>query len=341
MFLHLVIPGLVWPKSGVPALTTGLSLPGLARLLGHARVRTTPAISLEDWLARAFGITGETIPYAALRRLGEADGDAKDQAGQWLCADPAHLHFAREHLLLSDATDLAISGEEAHALVGSLNAFLCEHEPDLGQFEVATPTRWYLRLTNAPDARFVPLTDVVGRPIKHFMPEGKEAQRWQRLTNELQIVLHNDPINRAREAAGQRTLNSLWFWGNGSTFSELHAPVRSLQASSPLAHGLARAAGIHPQSPHPLPDSDAMVVLEGLRHATLYLDIDTWRQALQSLETDWLAPTLTALKTRRISALRITAPGDRTTLDLEIGPSDLWKFWRQPRSLDSILTSIP
>ena len=84
-----------------------------------------------------------------------------------------------------------------------------------------------------------------------------------------------------------------------------------------------------------------MVVLEGLRHATLYLDIDNWRQALQSLETDWLAPTLAALKARRINVLRITAPGDRTTLDLEIGPSDLWKFWQRPRSLDSILTSIP
>jgi hypothetical protein len=339
MSIHLVIPGLVWPAATVADLTRGLALSALQVLLGHARVSAAPAMTLESWLGQAFGLSPEALPHAALRRLGEADRATID--GEWLCADPVHLHFARERLLLADASELAITAEESAALIQRLNEFLAEAEPGLGRFEAGSPERWYLHLAEPARARFAALDEVVGRPMAHFLPEGEDARRWQRLVSEAQILLHDHPVNRAREAAGARTVNSLWLWGGGRAPAHLTAPARTIQAQEPFARGLARAAGVEAGPPRALPGEDALVVLDALHRPALHLDIERWQHALQGLETQWFAPLLAALKARRTSALRITAPGDRTTLDLSLDARSLWKFWRRPRSLDSLNATLP
>jgi hypothetical protein len=339
MSIHLVIPGLVWPAATATNLTRGLALPALQALLGHARVTSAPAMSLEAWLGQAFGLPPEDLPHAALRRLGEADRVAVD--GEWLCADPVHLHFARERLLLSDASDLALTSDEVAALLASLNDFFDEAEPGLGRFEAGSPERWYLHLAEPVRARFVPLNDVVGRPVAPFLPEGEDARRWQRLVSEAQILLHDHPVNRAREAAGGRAINSLWLWGGGRLPARVAAPARTVQAHAVFARGLARAAGLEPVSPHPLPADDALVVLDALQLPALHLDIERWQQALLRLEAEWFAPLLTALKAGRTGTLRISVPGDRTSLELALGAASRWKFWQRPRTLDSLNAILP
>lgn len=338
MSIQLVIPGLIWPAATAVDLTKGLALPALEALLGHAHVSRGPAQSFEACLAGAFGLSAGGAAHAPLRRLGEADGVAVE--GDWLCADPVHLHFAREHLLLSDATELDITAQEAAALIERLNAFFAEAEPGLGSFEAVTPARWYMRLAGPARARFVALNDAVGRPVAHFLPEGEDARRWQRLASEAQILLHDHPLNRAREAEGRRTINSLWLWGAGAIPSGIRAPARAVQADDVLARGLARAAGLEASAPHALPGADTLVVLDALHTPALHLDIERWREALQRLETEWFAPLLAALKAGRSEPLRITAPGDRATLELTLTARGLWKFWRRPRPLDS-LTGTP
>ncbi|NTV10003.1 MAG: hypothetical protein HGA47_04420, partial [Zoogloea sp.] len=255
------------------------------------------------------------------------------------CADPVHLHFARDHLLLADAADLGITRDEADQLVAGLN----ETFADIGRFEAATPERWYLRPEHAPRARFAPLAEVVSRPVAMFMPAGEDERYWQRTINELQVWLHNHPLNQAREAAGRRSINSLWLWGAGRLPAGLATPARSVLADSPLARGLARTAGLQPQAAAlpAAPDDDTLALVEALYRPALYLDLDTWRNALAQMETEWFAPLLAALKSRRLQALRITVPGDRALLTLDIAARDLWKFWRKPRMLDDLLKTLP
>lgn len=339
MQLHLVLPGLVWPSASASGFAAGLQTPALDSLLGHARITRADARGFECWLARLFGLSGETVPLAALRRLGE--DDAAPATGEWLCADPVHLHFARERLLLADAGELGITGAEAARLVADLNDFLAD-EPGFGGFETRAPTRWYLRLTSSARASFVPLSDVVGRPVSHFLPEGEDARRWQRIGNELQVFLHNHPINQAREAAGQRTINSLWLWGAGALPGTLAAPAPCVLADDVLARGLARAAGLEPGAPVLAPTGrDTLVVLDALHRPSLYLDIDTWRSRLLELEAQWFAPLVAALKMRRVTTLRISAPGDRQCVTLDIRAGDTWKFWRRPRRLEALTDAQP
>ncbi len=338
MQLHLVIPGLVWPDAGASGLTSGLSLPALETLLAHARTAHTPAMPFESWLGQAFGLRPDGVPVAALRRLGERDTAPVE--GEWLCADPVHLQFAREHLVLTDAFDLAVSAPEAAALLEGLNDHFLATEQDFIRFEARSTRRWYLRLRSPARAEFSPLNEVVGRPVARFMPRGDEGARWQRIINEGQVFLHNHPVNQAREAAGERMVNSLWFWGAGALPDRVVAPAPIVRAADRLTCGLARAAGVRPDGlTGRLPAQDAFVVVDDLHRPSLYLDIDTWRTCLGELEGQWFKPMLAALKSRRLSKLRITAPGDRTTLELNLTTYDLWKFWSGPRKLESLIDS--
>lgn len=337
MRIDLVVPGLVWPNSGVNGLTTGLALPALERLLGLGRVAQHGRMPIDAWLGKAFELPVGRLPLGNLRRLGETTLPAPEAGMHYLCADPVNLHFAREHLLLSALPEHEITAAEADELAESLNAFFVPLDGDIAGFEVATPERWYLKLAKAPQTQFFALDDVIGRPVSQFMPEGADSRHWQHLSNEVQVLLHNHPINQAREAAGRRPVNSVWLWGDGDA---LPAPARLpawALGNSLLGRGLARALGVSRSDATGLPDGDAVIVVDELLRPSLFLELGTWREQLQRIEQVWFAPLLAALKARRVSHLHIVAPGDRASLEITLRPGDCLKFWRGAVTLEGLL----
>lgn len=343
MQIHLVIAGLIWPGASAFSPVAGLELPALARLLGAGQRRTTPFEPLDRQLARAFDhplpqAKDGTLPLAALRHMGESATAIAQRHGIWLCADPVNLSFAREHLLLNDFPIDELDDAEIGALLDSLN----ENFGELGHFEAGAGNRWYLQLGSSTSARFYPLHDVVGRPIKHFLPEGTDGRRWQHHMNDIQVMLHNHPVNQAREARGQRTVNSLWFWGAGALPPVLHCPADAVQTRDPLAAGFARAAGIEPTPPDcsRALAGHTLVVLDTLLKPALQLDLDGWRSGLETLERDWFAPLWATHRSGRLRRLTVTAPGDRDTLTLSLSDADRWKFWRRPLPFERVLQSL-
>lgn len=338
MQIQLLIPGLLWPVATLLGPASGLALDGLATLLGRGRRAVTPFEPHDRQLGRLFGLHGDTLPLAMLRRLGEADAPAPEPGGHWLCADPVNLSFAREHLLLQAFPDDELDAAESAELVAELNGLFA----DLGHFEACTPTRWYLHLHQPTAVTLYPLDDVTGRPIKHFLPEGRDAKLWQRTMNEAQIVLHNHPRSRAREAAGLRPVNSVWLWGAGALETAPQSPARQVQATDPVSIGLARAAGVQVGAPDPAAAlaGDSLVVLDALRKPAQQLDLDTWRRGLEAMERDWFGPLAEAFRAGRLDSLRLTAPGDRGTLRLELRASERWKLWRKPYAFDALLKSV-
>ncbi|QID17853.1 hypothetical protein G3580_09495 [Nitrogeniibacter mangrovi] len=333
MNLHLVIPGLLWPNEQARGFADTLRVPALTTLLGRAQCLRTDAATPEAMLRALFGVAADTEADAALRRLGEDDG--LRVTDPMLCADPTHLHFARDHLLLADATDLDIRPEEADALVAGLNDTFA----DIGRFEAATPTRWYLYPCRDTEVRFAPLGDVTSRPVAFFMPEGPDATRWHRSANEIQVYLHNHPVNAAREARGLRPVNNVWFWGYGALPGLLTPPATRLLTRSPLGRGLARAAGceaVEPERFDALGDADsALVELDTLLGPSRYLDVGRWQSALEQLEQDWFAPVLAQLRARRVRSLTLSIPDERGSRVLTLTPNRLLQFWRKVESLEA------
>lgn len=345
--LTLFLPGLIWPNASARGLTQEITLPALETILGRATRTPLPTAPDDAALATRFGLAD--TPGAALRRRGE-DHPVPPHIdhGHILCADPVHLNFAREVILLDDPAGLQLTAEEAEALVTALNAHLATYEiPEL-ILEAPAPDRWYLHLPEAPALHLTPLADAIGRSVPPYLPHGEDAPKWAALTNELQILLHQHPINLARQQRGLPTINSLWLWGRAPVRTAAATPpAPRILADEPLARGLARAAGVEPDLPRTLSDNfplsgDTFACLSALRAPALRLDLAEWQRRLAALDRDWLAPALHALTHGQLRRLRLEAPGERLAFACTLTPAAArWKFWARPLPLDTTTGIAP
>jgi len=170
--------------------------------------------------------------------------------------------------------------------------------------------------------------------------EGDDAKHWRHMLNEMQVVLHNHPVNKAREAAGRRPINSLWFWGGDGqpTISVPGAASLAVQASDPLARGLALAAGIEPDTldADRALRADTLVVLDTLASPARHLDFTRWQDALAALEQDWFAPISGAFNSGALHYFSLHVPGERAGFSLTLGGGARWRFWRKPMPLSAV-----
>ncbi len=298
MYCRLLLPRL--PAADLPTL----------RLIGARGQRlAAPPEEAEAWLCAAFGIPRQNDwPVAPWSLLGEGidPGDA-----YWLCADPVNLRLMRNHLILFGGPQLAVSADEAQHWRDALEQHFAT---DGLSFLAPHPHRWYLRLADRQGPHTHSLTQVLGREIRPFLPQGPV---WLKLLNEIQMLLHADPRNTAREEQGRATVNSVWLWGGGIRLEMPHAPCPVIYADAPLAKGLANATAATLRA---LPanadeclssDADCLIVATG--------------QTPDTLEQRWLLPLKNALAKGRIKKLEVIAPGNQS---VEISRLDLWKFWR-------------
>lgn len=333
--LSLLMPGLF---DALPEWTAPSSqLPALLTLLARARQHSAVASDADELLLQLFGIAparAADAPIAALSLQGEADATAAD--GYWLRADPVHLRADQARLLLFGPRVLAVQIDEARALAAAFNA---EYSAAGWRLETPHPQRWYLRLPDDPRIRTHALHAVIGRNIDAFLPQGTNGKRWHGVLNEVQMLFHDSPVNVAREERGQLVINSMWFWGGGRLPAIKPSLWTQVCSAEPCARGLAVAAGVAVATATEitaawLNDGGAaaqLVVLSELQDAVLYDDADAWCAALMSLERDWFAPVLAALKTGGLDILRMYPDNNSV---YEITRAGLWRFWRRRREFD-------
>lgn len=339
--LTLLVPELLWPEPEDREAWDGLACPALATLLARGRPGHGPRQAFETALAALCG-HGETGALAACRRLGEDGRAAVADDAVWLCCDPVHLRFHQDSLIPADASRIELGGDDADALAAALDAELSAW----GRFSSAAPGRGYLRLAagrKPDDFGAPPLSAVAGRRVEHLLADA--SGDWRALFNEIQMFLHDHPVNRRREAAGQLPVNAFWLWGAGALPArpEAAAGFDGVWSGDPLARGLARAGGA---AAHALPDGVAEVlgapgqgsgtsrlaVLDTLLASAQYEHGADWRAALLELEARWFVPARAALAAGRLSRLEIVAPTAYATLRWSIGRGDLVKIWRRPRA---------
>ncbi len=323
--------------SAIPSAPLRQALPeGLAALLKYGLVARTAGNETDDWLCAAFDVARQQDnPVAPLALLG--DGGVPGDS-YWLRADPVTIRLMRNQLILLPAGDNAPSEAEAAEFIDTLNRHF---SPDGLQFSAPHPQRWYLQLPDTPKLHTHSLAAANGRNIQQFLPSGEEGARWRKLLNETQMLLHQHPLNAARETAGLLPLNSIWLWGGGTLPASLSAPCSRIYADDPLARGLAIAAGIPGAAlPPALPENEGKInesslfVTEHLRD-TMWRG-DEWRKALERLDAEWLSPAVKALRQGKIKRLTLVAPGESAGIEVTLARSDLWKIWRRGKSLTEL-----
>ncbi|HET9733789.1 MAG TPA: hypothetical protein VFP62_00820 [Burkholderiales bacterium] len=295
MHAELIVQGLF----GAPE--PGRRLPALELLLARGRSDASEAQSYAAWLGEAFGV--EPLPAGALTAGAE---------GFWVRADPVHFRLMRDRMVLVPVAGLQQA--EADALVATLNRqFAGRHE-----FRAAHPDAWAMRAEPAALESVSP-QELAGMDIDPHLP----GAPWTVLLNEIQMALHEHPVNEARELP----VNSVWLWGAGTLPRSLAGPWRSVSAAEPLAIGLARAAGIATRAPAPSADAWLVDLPGEGRHLAVL------EGAAAALEETWFAPLLAALRSDRIGMVTLHLPDAGATV--ETTRADLRRFWRRPRALGS------
>jgi len=274
-----------------------------------------------------------------------ADGaeKVKTENDYWLRADPVHLRIERGQIMLADSRIFQISPEEAQEFTGLLNRHFAESVGNNLAFLPLQPDRWYLRLAATPALQTHPLSEVAGKNINNFLPSGADSMAWHSVGNEIQMLLHEHPLNQAREARGELPINSVWLWGGGIMPQAVKNVYAKVWSNDVLARALALASSVNfselpPNATTWLQSAGSgnhLVVLDNLSGKAQYGDVYGWRESLKELEQNWFVPLLAGLKQGRINQLTITTMGEHDTRNFTVTRSDLWKFWRAARPLST------
>ena len=335
----LLIPRLFWPRENAPAVWSGLDLPGLATLTGRARAERFEPLTPEAWLCQAFQVERlQDWPVAPLTL--ELDGGEASDA-YWLRADPVHLRMDRDRLALVESAAFNLTAEEAQAFVSLLN----EHfRYERITFYALRPKRWYVRLASTPSLVTQSTNAAAGADVRRFMPSGADALVWHRRFNEVQMLLHEHPLNAAREERGEPPVNSVWFWGGGLRTPVRGRPYDAVWSDDALAVALGTAADMLAErrpdtaaawhssaASETAADSAHLVFIDDLVTPAAHEDSDAWREAITMLEARWFAPLARALREGRLSAITLIVPGDAHCWRFEVARTDLMKFWRRAK----------
>lgn len=258
----------------------------------------------ERALARALGWGGAdgALPWAAWRA--QQDGiDTLDLA--WTELTPLHWHMGAEHLTVVPPAALALTETESRALFDAARELF---EDDGWALVWQGPARWYAAHESLRDLPMASLDRVIGRNPDVWMPDHPQARMVRRLQSEVQMLWYTHPVNEAREAAGQLTVNSVWLSGCGV----YQAP----QAAAPQ-------------------------VLDALREPLLAEDWPAWAAAWQALDAGPLRQALE--RARNGQAVSLTLCGERHAQQWQNTPRSAWarltRRWQRP-DLATLLTSL-
>jgi len=281
-------------RDSLPALPELTSLLTRARRLADAR----------DWRSgvmtalgaeQGMGFGPATVAARAISGLSDAVG---------LCfASPLHVVAGLSRVHLPPDGWLRLAAAESARWLAAFNVEF--GGPDLRLHAIGA--NWLLEMPGAFAARDGAPEELLGLPLERTAARDDAERALRRLGAEVEIWLADHELNRAREARGLPSINSLWFWGGaraGQVAPLTNAP-RAIMVDGEIdawLGGLAAhcAVSVAPaQDWHSLPlGQDALLVLAPPRTGG---SGEHWR----SLETRWLQPAAHALRNRDLPALRL------------------------------------
>lgn len=336
--LDILIPFGLPPAEMASDLKRSMKTPSFATLLSRSKSvlgtdtdAFSRALPHEAWLARQFGLIQnnppEGLPLAltAMQALG-----LSVEPGFWFLLQPAHLHVARDHLVLTDLRKLVLSEEESRALFQSVEPLFEESGETLIYGDART---WFLRADDWIDLSTSTPSAASGHNIDIWMPRGPGERAWRKLLNEVQMTWYAHPLNAEREMRGEPAVNSLWLWGGSREnkfedrlpYQQLVNPLPWMPASEQAFTSATNVTQVIGSSA-----SNALVILDELMDAAMASDWSAWLGAVHQLEDEWMAPLLEALRHGTIGEIRLILSHNARLLEIASGKNSVKKFWIKP-----------
>lgn len=163
----------------------------------------TLAPSVQHLLRRARFQAASCLPSILYQRY-----LALDFAPQTLLAVPIYQQMGMNTTTLLDARCFALDEDEAKQYVDGLNQF---YDKD-AHFQLITPKIWQVRLPECDDFYAPSVLDIGGQTDAMYRSEQQAHPKWLQLSTELQMWLHQYPLNQQRQQHRQAIINGLWLW---------------------------------------------------------------------------------------------------------------------------------
>jgi hypothetical protein len=267
--MHLIIPYAASHALSGPEVWPRLQLPHLQALLGLMRrqqaldVMEDRALHLphECLQAQALGwpMEAPAQPWAAWHAAQQGLHSTTPQA--WMT--PCHWQVGMDQVVMADPEHLHLSDEESQHLLLAMQPFLQE---DGLQVIWHSALLWHAQGALLADLPTASLDRVIGQSVKDWLPHHPAARPLQRLQSEMQMLLYNHPVNDARDARRQHTVNAFWLHGSGR-----------LPEGAPVA-------------------AQPVTLVSDLRSSALHGRAQAWCQAWQQLDATVLAELLQHIK---------------------------------------------
>lgn len=166
-------------------------------------------------------------------------GQTGDRPSAWIAAaDPVYLEPELDRLRLHALTQDDLQVHELRRLVDHLQATLGSS----GGAGFARIGRYSYLTADAPLATSTHPTQQVHLCVPtDYLPGGAERAAHRRLLSEIEMALHDHPVNAERESDGRPVINSLWIWGGGYAPQAVAGELPPLYANDPLLRGYWRA----------------------------------------------------------------------------------------------------
>jgi len=302
---------------------TAPELPAMRWLLSRAARRIPAEKSWRDWLlARA----GFDLPIASAYPAGPCVRAITNLAaatdGTWAVAQLVHLDTAIDHLRMAGRGDVQVSPQEAAALHATLQAHLAGSGYAL---EIGSSATWTLHCPEPVECRTVEPAELAGSNIRDFLPAGRDGRAIRVLMNELQMLLHEHPVNEQRLLERRPVINALWLWGFGRAIHPRPRPLPRLLTDDAWLTGLWL---LHDETPSaigqaatiPAEPPDAVLIAMARPPATSPQD------ALAAADEKLLALLSASLRNGQRRSVEIHAGAQVIQLDAW----SRWRFWRRP-----------
>jgi hypothetical protein len=346
--IDILLPFGLPPAEMARDLLRECQAPALATLLGRSKSNEgstsydsfSRALPHEHWLSQRFGLTGSgtdadergnspPIAGALLRKH-----HPQLAQGYWFILQPAHIHVARDHLVLTDISQLALEDAESRRLFQSAQVLFEEIGRHLIYVDAAT---WLMRADDWAGLRTSSPQAANGHNIDIWMPAGPGEQAWRKLQNEVQMQWFSESINTTREQRGQKPINTLWLWGGADAATT--STVSPYQGSFNLRGWPHTLCPLHATASGPAdvlacPGERALLLLDSLQEAGMGNEWGFWLERLEVLESEWFAPLLHVLRgqcqNQKLQSLSLILSGQERLLEVSVTTAALRKFWIRP-----------
>jgi hypothetical protein len=309
-------------------------VPALEHLARFGEKKTL-AEGWRAWTARWLGLVQHAREAPACVAAAVLANAPADRA-VWL-ATPLHWVAGLTSLHVDRRSVLRLSGADSEQLAASFrDTFRGSgfelHPLAAGELLVAGPAQLAQATTTEP-ARMLLM------PVAESLPAGEGASALRRLSAEIEMWLHDHPVNDARARRGAPPLATLWLWGGGVAAASRATASREVIAaafgSEAYVRGLWRLGGGETRpmpvdwaamigEPH-APRALAVVEVAELLHANASWRLD---DALAEIDRRLLSPSLAALQRGELERLVLLA-NDRS---LAVRAADRLRFWRRKRT---------